>query len=58
MEIKWPQQVSLYMDLVLPAEVKPATGQWKLYKMGEINGAYKHSRYDRLAEKSAWNFQR
>ena len=34
-------------------------GQWKWYKMEEVDGAYKHGRYEKsLVEKFARNVQR
>ena len=39
---KWSQYVLLCTDLVTPRQGK---GQWKQYKMVDVNGAYKHGRY-------------
>ena len=35
----------LYADLVTPSQ---GQGQWKWYKMEEVNGAYKHGRYEEI----------
>ena len=42
---KWSQQISLRADHVTPRQ---GEGQWKWYKMIEVNGAYKHGWYEQI----------
>ena len=42
---KWSQKVLLHADLVTPRQ---GQGQWKWYQMVEVNGAYKHGRYEKV----------